>query len=495
MNNGERGEAWRRRLGDHDPQLFDKHGADRMWLTIKGVEEEMDQGSGNDEDNPGEQKSFNTLRPAQKFTLIRKVIKKPLNFYYSKGGSVEILIFADKADEIMKITEIGDFKVTIEKHSFKNYIKGTIKHPVISKSSKEEIIEGLSNSKVVDVYVKQTPARNKDGKVIRDNDGNVQLVPTDVAEVKFELENIPPQVELFGLILEVYPYEAEAVQCRTCFLFSHTSKWCNNKDTPVCYWCSQNTHTRKGERCTNEPHCRNCPTGQNKHANISKDCPMRKVEKEIQNIKIGNKCSYYEAKNIYKGKINSYAKPTRAIHSYAAVTDADRNEKEKRASEKIWQERLEENNKQWGEKMKRVEDRFNNKLIEINQMIKQTVEAAVQAMLNQIMPQMFQTIPPLPTMFSPQMIPHHMSSQSREYRDHMQKSLSNVNFLSDAAKEDEQLPHELHDDSIDVYQSDETRSARRRSNPGDSPPNKVQKQSPESTDPGGPGGHQNRKKR
>ena len=307
--NGERGVAWRRRIGDYDPELFNKHASDRMWLTITEDTDEtaaMEDDSESSNKDEGKQKhSFNALSPNLKYQMIKAEIKAE-NFYYSKEGSVDIFIFADKAEDIMTIKNLGGFKVNIKKHHFKNFVKGTITDPVIRVSSKEDLIEGLANCKVVDVYIKTTVERFENGKVKRDSQGEVIQIPTDVAEIKFELETPPKEVQLFGLVLPVSKYIPEAIQCRKCFKFSHTSKWCKSKDPRVCHWCSQKEHTSRGERCPNDPQCINCPRGSNAHANISKDCPTREKEKEIQIIKYNNNMNLESDKRNCKSYIKHF---------------------------------------------------------------------------------------------------------------------------------------------------------------------------------------------
>ena len=455
--NGEREEAWRRRIGDyHDPELFNKHATDKVWITINEeepvvMEEDSDSSKSSKSDEGKPKQSFNNLSPIMKFKLIRREIKLEIhNFYYAKDGSVEILIFAEKADEIMTIKNFGDYKVDIKKHHYKNFVKGIIKDPVIRASSKEELIEGLSNCKVVDVYIKTTVERFENGKVKRDRSGEVIQIPTDEAEIKFELETPPPEVKLFGLNLPVKNYIPEAIQCRKCFKFSHTSKWCQSKKPKVCYWCSQNEHINKGERCPNNPQCINCPSGRNAHANISKDCPAREKEKEIQIIKYQNKCSYQQAKNRYEGAKSSYAKAVRnsaPTQTYANGTIPNPEEIMTRAA-KSMEEQLREN-------MDSVVNDMKNRMEQQMQNMMGTMQTMMSTMMQNMFTQMtgqslqtnlvsqMPTLPNLPKYYSPQAQGYIQNMHSYSNMSPFQGSgqlinnTPSLNTLSDVQQKDE----------------------------------------------------------
>lgn len=426
MSNGDRGNAWRRRLGDHDPELFDKHAAERIWLTIKAEEVKMDIQPGGSEGETDEtvsknEKTFNDLSPAQKYKLIKQ-ITKPENFNYTKEGFVEILVLADKAGDILSINKIGEYNVSITKHKYKNFVKGTIKHKTIRKSTEEEILEDLCNCRVLEVYIKQTVEKDKEGKIKRDENGEVYKINTDVAEIKFELEQVPPQVYVFGVRLDVEPFKPEAIQCRICFLFTHTSKWCQNKDHPVCYWCSKPAHTKKGERCPNKGHCRNCPEGQDQHSNISKDCPTRQQETEIQTIKVNNKCTYWEAKSLFKSRENTYAKAARnnpPTQSYGNGTGPNTEEIMSMAVKAI------------DERLKETMDQV---MISMKQQMEQQMQTMMQTMIQSMMPSMMQVMmqnmfpqmtgPSLQTNLASQMptipnVPNYYSPQAQGYIQNM----------------------------------------------------------------------------
>ena len=165
MGSRSRGEAWKRRIGDYDEHLFDKLGEARMWVNVgdrkKTVAPTID--DENRADTPGSatsditvstdsseshnKPSFNSLTPGKKFKLI-KTISKPQNTQYNKDGTISLLISTKEANNLIgdrAIVDpvIGNFEVIVTNNTYKNRVRGIIRHEVISNSPKEEIIESL----------------------------------------------------------------------------------------------------------------------------------------------------------------------------------------------------------------------------------------------------------------------------------------------------------------------------------------------------------------
>ena len=297
-----RGEAWKQRIGDdeYDVNIWDKLADPRLWLTVSGEAPTATAGN-----------SFNKQSPSQKYQMVKE-LAKPQDIVYNKEGSVSFLVTTREASELLDIEKIRNFNVKIEKHQYKNRIRGTIQAQTIKLSEINEIEEELVEYGCIHVKKEEAPKRDAARNMVRDDSGNLLFESNGKATITFEKETLPTYVILFGQRVYVEPYEPDALQCKSCFEYGHLKKKCPNR--AICGWCSKAPHTAKGERCPDSPHCRNCSEGHNNHSNFFKDCPTRLRENEIAKIKEARKVSYFEAKKILKGRTNTSHQAERAAY-------------------------------------------------------------------------------------------------------------------------------------------------------------------------------------
>ena len=481
---------------------FIDEGEEYYWVQIKDKQPtmEVETDSAVDEDKTAAGKDnvmFSQISPIDAFKKVKSGLNPLKNtISRTRDGLFNIQIPRNEVSVAVQVTELEGVPVTVEKHPFLNNTRGTVFEVNTIDMSVEDITSELHPYNVVKV-VKKTYYNKKAGK--KQISGELVLT--------FDKIKRPEYIDLAWLThLKVEAYEPKPMICNTCFTFGskcfsfgeELKNECKNQQIPLCGWCLGNEHIKNGEKCNQPVKCKNCD--QNDHPSWSRKCPAYIREKEILCIKEEKKITYNRAKSILDGRLKS-GKSTAAVVVAKDLEDKERDwqkkweennrkwEEEMESTNHMWQQRLANADREWSKRIDQVEHDWKIRFQKMQDALESKIDFMMQMMqkMTATPSHQMQVIPP---MYPTQMMNQQMSTQSMEYREHMQKSLSNWNFLSDAAAEDEQPPHELRDDSMDWFQKEDNRIARRRSKPGE-PPIKVKKHASEkqSGDRGDPGGH------
>ena len=120
-------------------------------------------------------------------------------------------------------------------------------------------------------------------------------------------QTITKRINIGYLKKETRPYIPNPQGCFQCQKFGHTKNSCKGK--AVCAGCGEEGHNL--DDCQNEPKCVNC---QGDHVAISRDCPKRKIEKDIVTLKYTEKISFADARK----RLQPSFDPSK--DSYATVT-------------------------------------------------------------------------------------------------------------------------------------------------------------------------------
>lgn len=171
------------------------------------------------------------------------------------------------------------FKVKVIEHETLNTVQGLVYCWDSKFLSEEEILEGLTEQKVVAV--------RKIKRKVGDS-----VVETALCILTFKRSLLPNSIKFGFHSVLVKPYIPNPLRCLNCFRFGHTRKNC--KSERVCAQCSASFH--EPESCLTGSRCVNCKGA---HSNWNKECPQYIREMGIQTIKIQEKLSYFEAKKRY----------------------------------------------------------------------------------------------------------------------------------------------------------------------------------------------------
>ncbi|CAH1101754.1 unnamed protein product [Psylliodes chrysocephalus] len=157
--------------------------------------------------------------------------------------------------------------------------------------TEQEILDEIKDQGIIEVKRIKT---KRDGA----------LIDTANHILTFNSPKCPNKVKIAFYNLKVRPYIPSPLRCFRCQLFGHTAIRCTKEQICV---CGKSIHT--GKPCETPITCINC---EGQHAVTSKECPVYKQETAIQEIKVKENLTYYEAKKkviIITPKANiSYAK-------------------------------------------------------------------------------------------------------------------------------------------------------------------------------------------
>lgn len=208
------------------------------------------------------------------------------NFIYGKVGKVKNLkkiregllietCSAAQSRAISKLNVILDQEVEVVPHSRLNQSRGVVTCRDLLNCKEEEILEELKDQGVIEVKRIKT---KKDG------------VLTDTAShiLTFNTPKLPVEINVAFYLLKIRPYIPAPLRCFRCQLFGHAAIRCTKEQVCV---CGKSLHT--GQPCEPPISCINC---NGLHSARSRDCPVYKQEVAIQEIKIKDNLSYFEAK-------------------------------------------------------------------------------------------------------------------------------------------------------------------------------------------------------
>ena len=193
--------------------------------------------------------------------IIRITGDKEITFHTDKSNN-KIIKAKDSltSEKVQELQQLGELPVEITPHKTLNSRKGTIlcNHlrlkdtPFTSAGpSIKESLEARGHQ-IEEVVTYEIPSRSRRS--------NLRL-----ARVTFHTQSLPEKVTVGGVSLAVKEYVPKPMQCKHCWRFRHSSKYCTNVET--CVKCGQTGHSNP--HCKNKLNCTNC--GMSHHAN-AREC-------------------------------------------------------------------------------------------------------------------------------------------------------------------------------------------------------------------------------
>ncbi|XP_029165179.1 uncharacterized protein LOC114936225 [Nylanderia fulva] len=156
--------------------------------------------------------------------------------------------------------------------SFRLIRRGIIKG-VDEDISEEEMLEEMESHQRI-LGIRRLNRRNRDPNR-QENDP--KWVPSKSVIITFSGQNLPSEVRLYKIKIEVDPYMTLPIVCYNCFKLGHTSLNCRNETK--CSMCGENKHQ---ESCgTSCPKCSNC---KGEHIATDRNCPIYRMEYEVKRL-------------------------------------------------------------------------------------------------------------------------------------------------------------------------------------------------------------------
>jgi hypothetical protein len=204
-----------------------------------------------------------------------KSVKKLRN-----GDLLVTSVSRKQAQRLIKCEKLGGYEVSFEYHKTLNSCRGVISVEELVGMSEEDILEEF---KIYDVTAVRRINIRKDGV----------YVPTRNLILTFSKNRLPASIKAGYLNCPVRPYIPSPLRCFKCQKFGHSKLAC--RGSLVCARCSEKDH--ESENCKNDKKCVNCGEG---HEAYSRSCPKWKEEKLVQEYKIKNNVTYFEARKYFQ---------------------------------------------------------------------------------------------------------------------------------------------------------------------------------------------------
>lgn len=220
--------------------------------------------------------------------ILRQKTDKIIKASFNAEGDMILNIKGEKeADKILAMTSIGTWPVSVEKHKTLNSSKGVIFCPDMCWLKEQEVVEGLCDYKVTEVFFfKRIPRSTDPGS-------SKEPRPYGLAIITFNTQEPPKKIRYGFEQVEVRPYIPNPKKCRKCHKLGHTTRWCK-EERETCAECGQENsvdHSCVMKMCVN---C--CKPG---HASNSRDCPTYLMHKEWEAIMVLQRKTKYEAKQLF----------------------------------------------------------------------------------------------------------------------------------------------------------------------------------------------------
>ncbi|XP_041376689.1 uncharacterized protein LOC121389145 [Gigantopelta aegis] len=212
---------------------------------------------------------------------------EPKNVTKIKNGSLLV-------ECLLKSTILANIRINVLPHTSLNSSKGVVRCRDLEGVSDEEICDNLTSQDVTVV---------RRIKVRRNN----ELVPTNTFILTFSTPTLPHSIKAGYLNIPVEPFIPNPLRCFKCQKYGHGQNTCRGKLT--CARCGQFDHDSK--TCKKDLVCTNC---KGDHFAYSRECPMWKKEKKVQEVRVEKRLTFADAR-----KLVERFQPARVAASYAVA--------------------------------------------------------------------------------------------------------------------------------------------------------------------------------
>ena len=227
-----------------------------------------------------ESRPLSGLSPFAIAKALKGMAGEPKQVKKMRDGSLLVeMSTKNHAELLLKTRKLVDCPVTVSPHRTMNSSKGVIRSRDLRMMSEAEIKEELSTIGVIHVH----------RVTIRKGS---ERVPTDTLFLTFDSPTLPKEIKACWTNIKVTPYVPAPLRCFKCQKFGHVRDRCPGRE--VCGKCAQDLHEGP---CTGSEKCVNCEAA---HPSFSRACPEFIKERDIQEIRVQQKSSYFEARDIYK---------------------------------------------------------------------------------------------------------------------------------------------------------------------------------------------------
>lgn len=138
-------------------------------------------------------------------------------------------------------------------------------------------------------------------KVKKDKNNKETRIPLETVKIIFSGQQLPDEVEMYGVKKKINTYLFYVTQCFQCYKFGHAKKSCRSKQKN-CKNCGSEKHKENDEECSELSKCINC---KQHHDATDKNCREYIRQSAIKKIMSLDNLSYWEANEKFP-KVENY---------------------------------------------------------------------------------------------------------------------------------------------------------------------------------------------
>lgn len=197
------------------------------------------------------------------------------------------------ANKIFQVVRVPGHEVDVQEYTKLNKSVGVIFDRSLAYATDDDILEELKQWKIRSI--KRVEKVNSKG----------EKYSTGTFFLTFSTVNLPASVTVGYMTHKLTPYVPNPTRCYKCQQYGHVSAACKC-DKEICVHCGDVKHTGQGEKCDKLMKCVNCSS--NDHNSMSRDCPEFAYRKKIEEIRVNERKSFFEAKDLLD-KRDPFANP------------------------------------------------------------------------------------------------------------------------------------------------------------------------------------------
>jgi hypothetical protein len=197
-------------------------------------------------------------------------------------------------NQLLKATAIGDLDIIAS-------LPQSEMQPVQSAQKlKSFVIKGVSDD-FTDFFIQnQTKANSVKRYLKRDENGD--LIPTSTVQLDFSHDYQPPHAVRIGAAqYKMFDYIPRPMQCRRCFQFGHTEKFCRQANSNCAFCASPSHDIANCNKKAQKPICKNC---KGNHEANSKSCPVYKETEQALVVRVKEGKTFAQAVGVVRSRNN-----------------------------------------------------------------------------------------------------------------------------------------------------------------------------------------------
>jgi hypothetical protein len=209
-------------------------------------------------------------------------------------------------NQLLKAKSIGNLDVVV---SLPHFELKKAQTQLVHEKLQQFVIKGIADDFSDSFIQLQTGAQTVKRFLRKDDHGN--LIPTTTVQLAFQHDFLPPDALRIGAgSYKLYQYIPRPMQCRKCFSFGHTEKYCRQLRSTCCFCASPNHDKDRCPKKIDVPVCKNC---RGPHEASSKLCPVYKETEQALRVKVQMGKTFAQAVGVVRSQNHVPVKQMKSV--------------------------------------------------------------------------------------------------------------------------------------------------------------------------------------